>query len=711
VSNRNDSLLRRTNLALLTGASAQLYRAGYGFDAAGRLDSVNDGTNSATYSYLANSPLVSQITFKSNSTVRLTTTKTHDFLNRLARIDHSNSVAGLVGVSSYAYNTANQRTSVTNLDGSYWAYQYDSLGQVTSGRKYWANGTAVLGQQFDYTFDDIGNRKTAVTGGNEWGSNQRYQNYTANTLNQYTQRTVPGYVDVLGSASTGATVTVNYQPATRQGEYWRRELGVDNVTNALWLPLTNYAAWPQGGTGDFVTNTTGNAFVPKTPEAFSHDADGNLTNDGRWAYVWNGENRLLSMTGPSTAPSGSRKALHFDYDPQGRRITKVVSNWTGSVWTRVLHEKYFYDGWNLLAALNGTNDALVRSFTWGSDLSGSMQGAGGVGGLLLVRDTANGTHFCGHDGNGNVTLLVNTQTGTNSATYEYGPFGENLRATGPMAKANSFRFSSKFQDDESDLLYYGYRYYSAITGRWLSRDPLGERGGNNTYAFVNNLPVSLVDALGLRPISVAFNAFIPGRLKGSAGDNWLPEPLPGSPWYFHGDERSFGGGSSRLHAEATIESTKIGKNPSTRGGSRNANYPHKFWSDPSERRKLINGSWFYDAPATATAGGSCYKDDYRCRTELRFISVHAAYGYHQNSSPDIDFTVTWTFEVVAKSKVKVTVSGSHNRFPNYEGIVDSGLIYTYDTPLSGPGLINLNTSVSFTSRSILLDAETPACCP
>ena len=39
--------------------------------------------------------------------------------------------------------------------------------------------------------------------------------------------------------------------------------------------------------------------------------------------------------------------------------------------------------------------------------------------------------------------------------YEYGPFGEVIRATGPMAKANPFRFSTKYQDDETDLLYYG----------------------------------------------------------------------------------------------------------------------------------------------------------------------------------------------------------------------------------------------------------------
>jgi RHS repeat-associated protein len=77
-----------------------------------------------------------------------------------------------------------------------------------------------------------------------------------------------------------------------------------------------------------------------------------------------------------------------------------------------------------------------------------------------------------------------------------GPFGEVIRATGPMAKANPFRFSTKYQDDESDLLYYGYRYYSASTGRWLSRDPIGEEGGHNLLVFVRNNPVELFDKLG-----------------------------------------------------------------------------------------------------------------------------------------------------------------------------------------------------------------------
>jgi RHS repeat-associated protein len=55
-----------------------------------------------------------------------------------------------------------------------------------------------------------------------------------------------------------------------------------------------------------------------------------------------------------------------------------------------------------------------------------------------------------------------------------------------MAKANPFRFSTKYQDDETDLLYYGYRYYNSNTGRWLSRDPLGEEVFFVNYAGERN---------------------------------------------------------------------------------------------------------------------------------------------------------------------------------------------------------------------------------
>ncbi len=177
----------------------------------------------------ANSPLVSQIVFANNSTPRMTTTKLFDYLNRLTILTNALSASGAENPAfTYANNRANQRTPITNADGSRWVYTYDTLGQVTSGRKYWSDGTPVAGQQFDYTFDDIGNRQTASSGGDVDGLHRRFQSYTANTLNQYTNRTVPGYLDVLGAATNGATVTVNHAPTSRKGSYYRGEVPVGN---------------------------------------------------------------------------------------------------------------------------------------------------------------------------------------------------------------------------------------------------------------------------------------------------------------------------------------------------------------------------------------------------------------------------------------------------------------------------------------------------
>ncbi|WCJ60440.1 hypothetical protein NXS98_04725 [Fontisphaera persica] len=75
-------------------------------------------------------------------------------------------------------------------------------------------------------------------------------------------------------------------------------------------------------------------------------------------------------------------------------------------------------------------------------------------------------------------------------------------ATGPVALVNPFRFSTKHCDDETGLYYYGHRYYHPHTGRWLSRDPIGEGGGLNLYGLVNNQPVHFVDPHGLWGIKI-----------------------------------------------------------------------------------------------------------------------------------------------------------------------------------------------------------------
>ena len=85
-----------------------------------------------------------------------------------------------------------------------------------------------------------------------------------------------------------------------------------------------------------------------------------------------------------------------------------------------------------------------------------------------------------------------------SRTTTLGPFGEVVRQTGPLAKVNPMRFSTKYQDDESDLLMYPVRPYRPSTGCWLSRDGIEEEGGLNLYGFVGNDPIQYFDPFGFK---------------------------------------------------------------------------------------------------------------------------------------------------------------------------------------------------------------------
>ena len=452
------------------------------------------GTNSATYSFLANSPLVNQIVLQNDSATRMTTTKTYDYLNQLTQIASTPAASPVISFA-YAYNKANQRTSVTNADGTYRLSGYDAVGQVTSGVKYFNNGAPVPGEQFGYAFDNIGNRTSTTAGGDQNGGNLRTATYGANLNNQYTNRTVPGAVEILGSAVTNATVTVNNQATYRNGMFYEATLGLTNTGAAVWEGVTNVALAHSNSRTDLVATVTGNVFVPQTPETFSYDADGNLTQDGRWTYTWDGENRLIQMVSLTNAPTASKLRLTFGYDSKCRRISKVVEGYNGTSWTTNLAEGFVFDGWNILDELNATNNALIRSYLWGLDLSRSLQGAGGVGGLIVVEQ-AGGVpgEFAAFDGNGNVAGYISASNGTTPSRLEYGPFGERVNESD---RTMAFGFSSKYGDAESDLVYYGYRFYEASTGKWLKRDPMNENGGLNLFAFVNNDPNHRVDSFGL----------------------------------------------------------------------------------------------------------------------------------------------------------------------------------------------------------------------
>ena len=166
---------------------------------------------------------------------------------------------------------------------------------------------------------------------------------------------------------------------------------------------------------------------------------------------------------------------------------------------------YVYDG-NLVIQERDANNLPQVTYTRGADLSGKLEGAGGIGGLLARTanpstissqpSTSFSTAIFHSDGNGNVMCLVYSNQ-TIAAKYEYDPYGNLLSKIGMLADANLYRFASKEYHKGSGLIYYLYRYYDPNLQRWINRDPLREQGGFNLFEFVDNEPIGSLNSLGL----------------------------------------------------------------------------------------------------------------------------------------------------------------------------------------------------------------------
>jgi RHS repeat-associated protein len=130
--------------------------------------------------------------------------------------------------------------------------------------------------------------------------------------------------------------------------------------------------------------------------------------------------------------------------------------------------------------------------------------------LVWLFGSPHGRCFCSFEGKPSDQFLFGGTAERNTASQSrYGPFSEVSRAGGPIAKAHLFGLSTKCEDGETHLLYYGYRYYHPGTGRWMSRDPLQEGGGKNLSGFVGNDPVRKCDLLGRVQVIFAGGGVLP----------------------------------------------------------------------------------------------------------------------------------------------------------------------------------------------------------
>lgn len=524
------------NSASWPGASLAGDQTTWTYDAAsGLVTAKTDAAgNATTYTYTTDGRLASRTWARQVNGDPLVTTFSYNALGSLLKVDYSDAtpdititynrigqpvtVQDAAGTRNFAYN-ANLGLISETVSGIYnktltrtyttafgkgkvlsmsignvnnYTYDYDTYGRL--------NKIATPAGDFIYTRPSDSDLVTAMARPNNVTSNWTFEEHR-NLLSQVANGSVSTYTytnDVLGRRTnvTRSGSAFSDTNILTYGYNSRSELtsalsninanynfaySYDPIGNRLNSTLAGTAwSYTSNNLNQYTALTSGN-----TTQSPAYDADGNMTFRDGWTQVWNGENRLVEMYNDTAK-------LTFSYDYMGRRIEKKVFQQTGGIWAPQKSLQYVYDGYKLVEEIDTLPDEkpVIRRYTWQPESQGADL-------PLVVTDVASDqSYFYTADGNKNISELVDA-AGNIAAHYEYDPFGKINTQNGAYAANNPFRFSSEYFDDETGLVYYNYRYYSPELGRWINRDPIGERGGVNLYIMVDNSPINKTDLLGL----------------------------------------------------------------------------------------------------------------------------------------------------------------------------------------------------------------------
>ncbi len=256
---------------------------------------------------------------------------------------------------------------------------------------------------------------------------------------------------------------------------------------------------------------TGNAFNADNEmtsfngTALSHDANGNLTNDGTNSYTWDARSRLTQINRKHTTVAS------FVYDPFGRRMAKTVSGLTTD---------YLYDGLNPIEELQGGTASAKLLTGLGID-------------EYFTRSDSSGTMAFLADALGSTIGLVNS-AGSIATSYTYQPFGATTASGTP--NANPYQFTGR-ENDATGLYFNRARYYDAGFQRFVSQDPLDfEAGDTNLYSYVFNQPTDLTDPSGTQDVVPyepppgfdldPFGPQLPGPSCSGPPQPWDPDKTP-----------------------------------------------------------------------------------------------------------------------------------------------------------------------------------------
>jgi len=453
------------NVTAVTNERGQTSQLSY--DNAGRQATLQDPLGQTTASFTRDGEgAVSSFTNARGTTVTLI----RDAEGRLTEKRYGNDT-----VASYGYDAAGNMNSVTDATGSR-TFTHDTAGRVTA--LGYPGGAAL-----SLSYDQAGNIASMTYPGGLTA------NYTYDSRNRVTRVAFGG--NTLDMSYDAAGNLTGEQRSNGQLSVYTYDAAdlLSGLTHQKGASVLASLTYTRDGAGQ-ITAESGK--WPRTPrlsgrksvaaynaadgvstwgaDSFSYDPDGNLigiTGSRALTAAYDAENRPSSITRAGVSTT-------YAYDGLGNRVR--IQNASG---TRNLH----HDNQGRLVFETNAAGELTEAFIY----AGRRLVASGTlaGGFVF--------HHCGNTGN---TLALTNAAGDVVATFAYTPFGEVTRQDGARSTRFTYVGAYGVMDEGSGLYYMGKRYYDALTGRFLQRDPIGFAGGYNLYSYVDNNPVSRIDPLG-----------------------------------------------------------------------------------------------------------------------------------------------------------------------------------------------------------------------